>query len=127
VSAAYLDTHIAVWLHDGLVHKLTSAAKREIEKNDLLISPMAYIELDYLFRQGRVGMDAPTIYANLNGTFGVILCQFPFPAIAVLSVGCQWTNDPFDRIIVSHAWANQESKLITANETIRKHYRRAVW
>ncbi|MGI8744301.1 MAG: type II toxin-antitoxin system VapC family toxin [Bryobacteraceae bacterium] len=127
MSIAYLDTHVAVWLHDGLTQKLTSTAKHEIEASDLFISPMVYIEIDYLYRRGRIGIDAPTMYANLNGTFGVIMCAFPFPAIAVVSVECQWTNDPFDRIIVAHARANRDSKLLTADETIRKNYRRAVW
>lgn len=127
MSAAYLDTHVSVWLHDGLINKLTNAAKREIEKNDLLISPMVFLEIHYLFQRKRIRMDAPAIYANLNGTFGIVMCTLSFPAIAVLAVDCQWTSDPFDRIIVANAWANQESKLITSDEAIREHYRRAVW
>ena len=86
MSVAYLDTHVAVWLHDGLVHKLTSAARREIERSELRISPMVYIELHYLFRRKRTGVDAPGLYANLNGTFGISICPFSFPATAVLAV-----------------------------------------
>ena len=127
MNVAYLDTHVAVWLHDGLIKKLSSAAKQEIERKDLSISPMVYVELDYLHQRSRIKIKAAEIYANLSGTFGVSLCAFPFPAVAVQSVECGWTNDPFDRLIVAHAWANQTAPLITADEVIRSHYSKAVW
>jgi PIN domain nuclease of toxin-antitoxin system len=127
VSWAYLDTHIAVWMHAGLIGKLTNEARREIDKRDLLISPMVYVEIDYLFQRQRVRYPAPTIFAELSGTFGVTMCQLPFPAIAVAAVSFGWTNDPFDRLIVGHALANQSSRLITSDETIRANYKSAVW
>ena len=127
MNLSYLDTHIAVWLHDGLVKKLTKAAKQEIERTELRISPMVYLEFDYLFRRGRVRLDASALYANLNATFGVTMCSFPFPAVIAMAVDTTWTQDPFDRIIVAQAKANQESPLISADETIRTHYSRAVW
>lgn len=127
MSVAYLDTHVAIWLHDGLVRRLTLAAKAEIEKSDLLISPMVYLEWDYLYRRGRIGMKAAEVYANLSGTFGVSLCQFPFAAVAVVAAECEWTNDPFDRIIVAQAEANGRAALVTADEKIRLNYRTAVW
>ena len=127
MSLAYLDSHVAVWLHDGLLRKLTKAAEREIERNEIRISPMAYLEFEYLFQRGRIRVDAATLYSNLSGTFGIAICPFPFPATAIAAAEYNWTNDPFDRIIVGHARANRESILITADESIREHYHRAVW
>ncbi|MBL8218126.1 MAG: type II toxin-antitoxin system VapC family toxin [Bryobacterales bacterium] len=127
MSVAYLDTHVAVWLHDGLVEKLTKAARREIERCDLLISPMVYLELGYLHRRGRLRMPPSEIFANLYGTFGVGQCSVPFASVAVLAVNLEWTSDPFDRIIVAQAMSNRESGLITADEVIRSHYASAVW
>jgi PIN domain nuclease of toxin-antitoxin system len=127
MKVAYLDTHIAVWLHDGLVQKLTQAARREIDRLELRISPMTYLEFEYLFRRGRLRTPPSEIYANLNATFGVALCQLPFPAVALRATELQWTNDPFDRLIVAQAWTNQESRLITADENMRSNYRQAVW
>lgn len=127
MSWAYLDTHIAAWLHAGLTSKLTRDAKREIEKRDLLISPMVYLELDYLCQRNVVRYPAATIFAELSGTFGVTICPFPFPAIVIAAAGFAWTNDPFDRLIVGHALANQNSSLITADESIRQHYQQSVW
>lgn len=127
MSLAYLDTQVAVWLHAGSMGKLTNEAKREIDKCDLLISPMVYLEFDYLFRRRRVRFEASKLFADLSGTFGITMCPFPFPAIASAAVDFAWTDDPFDRLIVAHAKANQNSRLITADEKIRNNYSHAVW
>jgi PIN domain nuclease of toxin-antitoxin system len=127
LSIAYLDTQIALWLYDGLVYKLTVEAKRCIESNDLLISPMVLLEFQYLFDKHTVEVEGMRLYTYLQTTFGVNLCSFPFAAIAVEALSCNWTRDPFDRIIVSHAKANRQAALITADRNIRQHYPAARW
>lgn len=127
MSHAYLDTHVVVWLHDGLIERLSEEAKWQIENNDLLISPMALLELQYLFERKRIAFDALTIYTDLQAQLAANLCPFPFPAIAMEALRCEWTRNPFDRLIVSHAKANQEAVLITADHDIRKHYPQAKW
>lgn len=127
MSIAYLDTQVAVWLHAGVSENLTQEAKRQVEANDLLMSPMVLLELEYIFDRKRVGFDAETIYAYLNTRLGVTLCSFPFTAIAKQALSCTWTNDPFDRIIVSQAKANHEAVLITADRQIRQNYQNARW
>jgi PIN domain nuclease of toxin-antitoxin system len=127
VSVAYLDTHIAVYLHDGLVEELTSEAKRQIEANDLLISPMVFFEFDYLFQRKRIGIDAITMAATLNASFGVELCRLPFAAVVLESLKLTWTSDPFDRLIVAQAIANQGAMLITRDRLVRQKYPNAIW
>ena len=127
MNVAYLDTHVAVYLHDGLIDELGSAAKRQIEANDLLISPMVFLEFDYLFRRKRIGVDAMAMFAALNTGFGVAICQFPFAAIAFEAIGIEWTADPFDRLIVANASVNHRAMLITRDRLIRQHYHNAVW
>ena len=80
---AYLDTHAAVWLHDGLVERLSAEAKRRIEASDLLISPMVLLELQYLFDRQRTGVEPMPMYAYLQATFGVGLCSYAFPGIVL--------------------------------------------
>ena len=53
MSAAYLDTHVPVFLHDGLIEELSIEAKRLGEANGLLISPTVVLELEYLFQRKR--------------------------------------------------------------------------
>jgi len=125
--SAYLDTHVAVWLHDGLVERLSSASKKAIEENDLLISPMVLLEFQYLYERKRVRYEAGALYLYLNSTFGIALCNFPFPSVAQEALSVNWAADPFDRVIVAQARANHSAALITADTQIRRHYERAVW
>jgi PIN domain nuclease of toxin-antitoxin system len=125
--SAYLDTHVAAWLFAGATERLSAAAKTEIDANDLLLSPMVLLELEYLYERKRIRLGSQLVYRYLNSRFGVSMCGFPFPAIAAEAVSIGWVSDPFDRMIVAQAQANGESKLITADILIRRHYRRAVW
>jgi PIN domain nuclease of toxin-antitoxin system len=125
--SAYLDTHVAAWLFAGATERLSAAARTGIETSELLISPMAFLELEYLYERKRIRLGAQSVYAYLNSRFGVSLCGFPFPAVAAEAVLIDWVSDPFDRIIVAQAQANGESKLITADTVIRRHYPQAVW
>jgi PIN domain nuclease of toxin-antitoxin system len=127
VSIAYLDTHAAVFLHDGLVEEFSMEAKRQLEANDLLISPMVLLEFDYLFQRKRIGVGAKALFATLNAGFGVGLCNYPFPKIANEALDIAWTMDPFDRLIVAHANANHAAMLITRDRLIRRNYPRAIW
>jgi len=67
---AYLDTHVAVWLHAGLVDRLSTEAKRRIEECDLLLTPMALLELQYLYERKRIAVDAISAFGYLNTVFG---------------------------------------------------------
>lgn len=125
--SAYLDTHVAVWLHDGLLERLTAEARKQIEANDLLISPMVLLEIQYLYRRKRIGVRPAAIYAYLNTTFGIETCDLPFSAVVMEAAAADWTSDPFDRMIVGQAKANREAMLITSDNLIRRHYSRAVW
>lgn len=127
MSAAYLDTHVAVFLHDGLTEELSIQAKRLVEANDLLISPMVFLEFEYLYQRKKIGVSARTLFTAINATFGVAICQFPFAAIAYEALDTRWTTDPFDRLIVAHASANRESVLITRDRLIRRNYHNALW
>ena len=111
----------------GLVERLSSQAKKQIEAHDLLISPMVLLEFQYLYDRKRIGVRPEALYGYLQATFGIGLCHFPFPAIALEALSASWTSDPFDRIIVSQAKANGGAMLITADAVIRRHYPRAVW
>jgi PIN domain nuclease of toxin-antitoxin system len=127
LSFAYLDTHIAVYLHDGLIEKFTQAAKREIEASDLLISPLVLLELEYLYKRKKVGIPPREIYHTIHVDFGVRMCGLPFAKVVDAAIDVGWTSDPFDRMIVAQAQANRDSLLITKDELIRERYPRSVW
>lgn len=127
MSVAYLDTHVAVFLHDGLMEEFSMEAKRQMEANDLAISPMVLLECDYLYRRRKIRTTAKGLFATISASFGVALCDFPFTKTVHEALSIAWTMDPFDRLIVAHAKANHGSLLITRDRLIRENYRRAVW
>ena len=127
MSSVYLDTHAAVFLHAGEIELLGTEGKRQIEEHDLLISPMVLLEFAYLFEKKTVRFKARDIYTVLNASFGITLCTIPAPAVADIALDLDWTRDPFDRIIVAQAIANQNATLITRDRNIRLNYRNAIW
>jgi PIN domain nuclease of toxin-antitoxin system len=127
LSVTYLDTHIAVYLHDGIIESLTKSAKREIESKDLLLSPMAFLELEYLYQRKRIAIPAQEMYDVIHKDFGVSLCRMSFANVAYEAIGVSWTNDPFDRLIVANTKANRGATLITRDEGTREKFPEAVW
>ena len=122
----YLDTHVLVRLYQGEVEKLGESARREIERYDLLVSPAAVLELEYLHEIGRLEPSATKLMAALATDLRTKVCDIPFHAIVEQALKEKWSRDPFDRLIVAHAKAGN-APLISKDENIRRHYRRAVW
>jgi PIN domain nuclease of toxin-antitoxin system len=124
---AYLDTHIVLWLAAGKLDRLSSKAKGLLGRSELLLSAMAFLELEYLYELGRTKFRAGDLLNKVEHEIGVRICDLPFPAIVSAALDEKWTRDPFDRLIVANAKANGFAWLISADETIRKYYPRTVW
>jgi PIN domain nuclease of toxin-antitoxin system len=123
----YLDTHVAAWLYASGAEALSTAAAELIEQSDdVRISPMVRLELQYLFEIGRVGEPARSVVDALAGTLGLTVCTASFPHVVYGAEGLDWTRDPFDRLIVAQA-ALQDAPLITKDGTLQANYPRAVW
>jgi PIN domain nuclease of toxin-antitoxin system len=124
---AYLDTDIMLWLAAGKVNRLSSKAKGLLDRSELLLSAMAFLELEYLNELGRTKFRAQDLLNKVNHETNLRICDLPFPAIANAALDEKWTRDPFDRLIVANAKANGFAWLISADEQMRKHYPRTVW
>ena len=122
----FLDTHVVVWLFVPRIDLLTKEVKRLVNAEELSVSPMVLLELDYLRESGRIASDSDTICRSLQKSVGLTICDLPFLPVVQAAVHHTWTRDPFDRIIVGHA-AAQEAPLITKDRTILAHYPAAVW
>jgi PIN domain nuclease of toxin-antitoxin system len=88
---------------------------------------MVFFELELLFEIKRIKQSARDIQRKVEFELGVRLCDLPFATIAAAALDEKWTRDPFDRLIVANAKANGFAWLISADESIRQHYPRAVW
>jgi len=124
---AYLDTHVVLWLSAGKVNRLSAVARGLVEKADLLLSPMALLELEYLHELGRTKFPARDLLKKVSHETNLTLCEIPFPTIVSAALDEKWTRDLFDRLIVANAKANGFAWLISADEEIARNYPRTVW
>lgn len=122
----FLDTHVIVWLYAGLTEKLSKKAIELIEDNDICISPVVKLELCYLQEVERIKPSAQEIIRYLQTHIGLSINDTPFDEIVNKSLGYTWTRDPFDRLIAANATC-AHIRLLTKDETIRKHIKLAVW
>ena len=127
MKTIFLDTHIVVWLYDKVLDNLSKKAQDAIESNNILISPIVFLELEYLFEIKRIRNDAQTIVDFLNDRIQLkIDDKFNLAMWITISAKEKWTRDPFDRLIVSHAKITK-SPLISKDNLIRKHYELTIW
>jgi len=122
----YLDTHAVVWLYAGEVGRFTTGGRRLLEREELLVSPMVALELEFLEETGRITVGARVIIEALTQALGLTVCDLPFAQVISETLTQVWTRDPFDRILVAQA-ACRGLPLLTKDKVIRAHYPRAVW
>jgi PIN domain nuclease of toxin-antitoxin system len=125
-ALSYLDTHVVAWLYAGVVRKLSVAAKRAIERDQLRIAPIVQLELEYLFETGRVRERAAPVVAALAEQFGVAVCDRDPVQVAARACDLSWTRDAFDRLIVAQASIGA-NVLLSADQAIARHYPKARW
>ena len=123
---AYLDTHVLLWLHDGLVDKLSGPAVAAVENSHLLYSPMAELELQYLHEIGRFRPNSEQALRVLADEIGICCGSLEFAEVVTAAITVNWTRDPFDRLIVAEAM-RAGAKLITRDLSIRENFPSAVW
>lgn len=115
-----------MWLHDGLIERLSEAAAAAIESGRLMVCGMVELELQYLREIGRVRPGASEVLGVLEGDLGLRRSELPLSALASRACRLSWTRDPFDRLIVAEALL-AKGKLITRDEMIRDNFSGAVW
>jgi PIN domain nuclease of toxin-antitoxin system len=122
----YLDTHVVAWLYAGAIDRISPYGAGLIRDNQIRISPIVRLELQYLYEIDRVKMPASEVVSSLQGEIGLAICDRPFALVVEAAEQLAWTRDPFDRLIVAQAGIG-ENPLLTKDEIIREHYRAAVW
>jgi len=125
-SLIYLDTHVVVWLYAGLTDRFSDSLQKMLNEQDLLISPIVRLELQYLYEIKRVTVEAKAILSDLSQRLGLTVCPKPFDTIIVHATQVTWTRDPFDRILVAHASVN-DNILVSKDQIILTHYPYTRW
>jgi PIN domain nuclease of toxin-antitoxin system len=122
----YLDTHVLVVLAEGHSHKLSVAARRAIDRSELLASPAVVLELQLLHEIGRLRITASKTVSALAADLGLRVCELPFRTVVEQALAETWARDPFDRLIVANAKA-ANAPLVTKDGRILDNYSRAIW
>ena len=122
----YLDTHVVVWLYAGLAEKFSEPIHRLINDDEVCISPIVRLELQYLHEVQRVTDDEQEIVSDLADRIGLRVCSEPFDRIVTRALAYSWTRDPFDRLIVAQA-ALHDNFLVSKDSTILANYSYARW
>ena len=125
-TVIFLDTHVVVWLYAGEVDRFPPRARKKLESEPLVISPMVLLEIQYLHELSRISQGPALILKDLEKSLGLDVHTEDFERIMVAALGESWTRDPFDRIITAHAHL-AAAPLLTKDASIRKHYRQAFW
>jgi PIN domain nuclease of toxin-antitoxin system len=124
--SAYLDTHVALWLYAGETARISKPAAVVINTEPLLASPIVVLELQYLHEIGGLTVTPRTVMAELRRRMGLAIQDRSLDAVTEQALDLAWTRDVFDRFIVAQA-ALDGAPLVTTDQAIRRHYRRAVW
>lgn len=122
----HLDTHVLVRLFLGDAEALSQAAREAMEAHDLVASPAAVLELEYLHEIGRLQATAAEVVAALAADVDLRICGLPFRTVVEHALEESWGRDPFDRLIVANARA-AGAALITKDERIQRNYALALW
>ena len=94
--------------------------------NDVRLSPMVVLELQYLYEVERIAYGGREIAGFLEAQFGFTVDREGLGESILSALSFSWTRDPFDRLITAQA-ARLEAPLLTRDRKIREHYARAVW
>lgn len=126
MKAVYLDTHVVIWLYADNAKDLPEIAKVLIESNELLISPMVILEMQFLKDIGRINCSHHEIIEDLQAKIELQVDDLPFEIAARKATEIQWTRDPFDRLIVASCLA-RSYPLITKDRIILENLPLAIW
>lgn len=125
-ALTHLDTHVVVWVAAGLHDRLSPAAVAALEHDDLAVSPLVRLELQYLVEAGRIALDPSATLAELARSLGLQEPADGFGAVVDVALGLTWTRDPFDRLIAAHALATG-ARLLTKDQTLLTEVPTAFW
>jgi PIN domain nuclease of toxin-antitoxin system len=125
-AMTHLDTHVVVWLYAGEIGRFPETARKVLDRDLLLISPAVALEVQYLHEIGRITKTARVVIEDLRDRMGLSYAEADFAAVVSKALTLSWTRDPFDRLIVAHALAD-DARLLTADKVMRKHVRHAFW
>ena len=122
----HLDTHALVWLYAGDLSRFPERVRNAFESDDLVVSPAAVLETQYLNEIGRISVPATTVVEHLASSIGVQVSDAPFYEVITEALLQSWTRDPFDRMITANARV-EKARLATKDAGLLDNCSWAFW
>ncbi len=122
----YLDTHLVLWLYEARLELIPKSLHPVLEENDLCISAMVLLELQYLHEIKKIRIAGQPIVDDLVARLDLKIGRIDLLVLVMQSIQEAWTRDPFDRCIVAEARLHNAA-LLTKDRLIHKHYELARW
>jgi len=122
----HLDTHVVVWLYQGQIERFPASLRQRLAACRPLVSPMVRLELALLHEIGRLTVSPAEILDALRVVADLGLAFSDWERVAATAGTLSWTRDPFDRMIVAHALAD-DLPLVTKDAGILERCGLAVW
>ena len=122
----FLDTHAVIWLYSGQLDLFNPKVLKLINTEQVCISHIVKLEIQYLYEIKRVKYESGIIIDTLIDEIGLMFSDNSFDTIVREAIHLSFTRDPFDRIIVADASINN-SKLISKDRNLKKHYKKTIW
>lgn len=121
----FLDTHAVIFLFDEK-KKIPRRTWEVLSDGDIVLSPVARLELDLLHEIGRIRHESATVFDYLARNLDLTVETEGWARAAEIAQVLNWTRDPFDRLIVAHAMA-WSAPLLTRDSLMLEHYPLAFW
>lgn len=96
------------------------------EREELAVSPVVDLELQFLHAIGRFKVASHEIIDDVRARIGLSVLQDLFEGVVRSSAALNWTRDPIDRLIPGHASFGGRA-LLNKDRITRKHYEKALW
>ena len=122
----HLDTHVVLWLAQRAESKLGANARRAIARHERAVSPVVLLELELMHEIGRLKASPDEVLSAIRSRMTLAISSTPLTEIVERARVLSWTRDPFDRLIVANAIAD-EAALVTSDGRILDHLKDAVW
>src|SRR5208337_1025573 len=88
----YLDTHALIYIAAGEVNRLGAAARKAIDREDVLASAASVLELALLHEIGRLKPTASKLISIVAADIGLRVCDLPFRTIVEHALSEGWTR-----------------------------------
>src|SRR5580700_9469848 len=103
MASVLVDTHVLIWLYEGLLSRIPASVQQRLNEDSLAASPFSQLELGYLHEVGRIQPSPDTVISELTVRLGLTIVDVPSADLCRAALALTWTRDPFDRLLAAHA------------------------